>query len=279
MQDTAPNPVQSQVRHIVDHLQKAPAPLTIKQLQKALGTLHKMAESDVAAGLTEAVRLGQAYTWTKRPPRFWHCDVKAFVQERLLEIAALEALSARELVARAARISKGCPQADVEKEFKALKQARRIVGKKIFGPSVLYYIDGSPGALVKGSIRVLRDKLRKSGVTDAQIESELRGIAEPAMSPSPVEAPATQRNLGASITDALLQLEPAHGAPVSVHRLRSALPEADKRAFDEAVLKLADQQVVYLTRHDHGWALPKEEREELIFDGGDALYVAVAFRI
>jgi len=274
-----PNTVHSQVAHIVDHLQKAPSPLTAKQLQKALGTLHKITEGEVTAGLTEAGRLGQAYPWAGRSPRYWHCDEKAFIQERLLEIAGVEALSAKELVARASRISKGCTQAAVEKEFKALKQARQIVGKKIFGPSVLYYIDGSPGALVKGSIRVLRDKLRKSGLTEAQIESELKGIAQAPVSSSPVEAPASRKDLGASIADALRQLEPAHGAPVTVHRLRSAIPEADKRAFDEAVLKLADQQVLSLTRHDNGWALPKEEREELIFDGGDALYVAVAFRI
>ncbi len=274
-----PDTVRSQVAHIVDYLQKAPSPVTTKQLQKALGTLHKITESEVTAGLEEAGRLCQAYKWKGRSLRYWHSDMKAFVQERLLEIAGLEALSAKELVARAARISKGCTQADVEKEFKALKQARRIVGKKIFGQSVLYYIDGSPGALIKGSIQVLCDKLRKSGVTDEQIESEFKGIVQPPVSSLPVETPAPRGDLGASITSALRQLEPAHGAPVSVHRLRSALPDADKRAFDEAVLNLADQQVVYLTRHDHGWALPQEEREELIFDGGDALYVAVAFRI
>jgi hypothetical protein len=248
-----------------------------------------MTETEVTSELTDAVHSGQAHIWPGRSPRYWHCEVKAFIQDRLLEVAGTEALCTDELVARAAKLSKGCSQSAVENERKALTKAGRIAGKKIFGPSVLYYVEGSYRALITGSLRVLREKLRKAGITDAEIESELTGAAPPPASPVqapevPAAAPASaspsvlEADLRSSILDAIRQLQPAHGAPVSAHRLRAAVPNAGKQAFDEIVLKLADEQLIHVIRHDHGWALPKNEQDELIFDGGDALYAAVAFR-
>lgn len=76
---------------------------------------------------------------------------------------------------------------------------------------------------------------------------------------------------------AVQKLQRGPGVPVSVQELRAAAPMA-KGDFDRAALELADRQLVYLTTHDHGWALPEADREVLIHDGGKKLYVAVTLR-
>jgi hypothetical protein len=68
--------------------------------------------------------------------------------------------------------------------------------------------------------------------------------------------------------------------PVSTARVRGALglAEADKKRFDEAVLKMREQRRVYLSQHDHPQGLSSSERDGLV-DGRDGrYYVAITRR-
>jgi hypothetical protein len=73
-------------------------------------------------------------------------------------------------------------------------------------------------------------------------------------------------------------MQSSPGAPVSLPQVRAAFPLTEKAEFDRAVLALADEQKVYLTQHDHGWAMPEAERDLLVHDGGTRLYVAITLR-
>lgn len=266
----------SRLRQMLEYLKDTPSPLTASQLRAGLKKLQQMSNSDAMACLTEAVQLGEVHEWPGgRSRRYWHCDPQAFIQERLLEIAAVEALSGPQLLARAAKVSKGCSRSTIKKELAVLKQARQIVARKIVGQGAIYYRSGSDRALIKGSVRLLREKLLSLGLPEPEIAAEFRGTTAVPAASIPMHAPVM--DLGAAIVAALRQLQPAAGAPVSVHRLRAAI-QAGKKEFDDAVLRLADEQSIYLTRHDHGRALPKEEQDTLVFDGRDAFYVTVAFR-
>lgn len=81
-----------------------------------------------------------------------------------------------------------------------------------------------------------------------------------------------------SLLASIRRMQISHGVPVSLPRVRAAFPGTEKAEFDRAVLALADQQQVYLTRHDHGWAMPEADRALLVHDGGSRLYAAVTVR-
>jgi hypothetical protein len=268
VEPTAPELQESKLSLVTEYLRSAPAPVTGKNLQKALKKQPQMAEEEVTAALTEAVQAGRVHAWPGRSPRYWHRAPKAFIQEQLQEVASEEALSGEELVARAARKCLGCAQPLVKKELDALKKAGNIIAPPIFAKK-LYCTPGSHRALVRGSLKELRQKLLKAGASNDEIQSELAGPAVPAVPP----------DLAERIATALRGIEPVHGAPVPVQQLRAAVPDLTKQEFDRAALALADRQQVYLSRHDHGWALSKDEQEKLVHDGGDALYVAIAFRV
>jgi hypothetical protein len=237
---------------IAAYLKAAPAPVSLKKLPAAL-----------AGQLSGAIERKEAFAWPKYrgAARCWHSDPAAVVREALGALAAEEARPKATLVAETARRAHGCGKKLAEEELKALVKAGEIKSAKLVGPTNLFYAAARPEALVAPAMAALRQRFRQLNIHD-EAPIELR--------PS--------RDLGAEVLDAVRRLEPAPGVPVTVQSLRAAVNGAGKPEFDGTVLALADAQKLYLTTHDHGWALPESERDQLVWDGGQKLYVAVAIR-
>jgi len=86
------------------------------------------------------------------------------------------------------------------------------------------------------------------------------------------------------IMSAMRALEPTPGVPVSMERLRAALPDVGKPDFDSAMLQLRQNQQIYLHPHDSPMRLPPEQRATLVPSAGtnpnnlDEHYVAASER-
>jgi hypothetical protein len=269
------------VAAVRDALHSSPAPLNIKALQ--VKTRHRLTSDDVTSALTELVQSRQAYSWPafRRVPRYWHCDAEGYIRERILEIASEVALTKPQLATRAAKKTHRCSKNRVGKSLAALVNEREVVKAKTAG-RVLYFKAGASKALIAGALDILRQTLLRAGVTELEIRSAGLGsgreTAHMREASEPQSKPDSTPGLAGRILAALRELEPTPGAPVTANALRARVADAGKAEFDRAVIQLAEQQQVYVTRHDHGWALPESDRQELIHDGGTNLYVAVATR-
>jgi hypothetical protein len=248
------------------------APLTAKKLQQKMRARYRIAPAEVTAALTELVQNQTAHVWPAlrgSAARYWHSDANSYIRERIIEIASGVALPRKDLEIRAARLSH-CSRTPIEKSLRELIREGRIVKARTVGKSELLFASGATKALIASSLDLLKELLLRFGIPEAEIRGAGFGV-ESRETPAPLD-------LGRRILDGLRDLQPSPGAPVTVRALRVRLADVSKPEFDQAVMKLADQQRVFVTRHDHGWALPEAEQQQLIHDGGTNLYVAVALR-
>jgi len=145
----------------------------------------------------------------------------------------------------------------------SLRLRSRKLGK------VTYIYAGAPGL-----IDLL---LRENGLTRDDLRLYL-SVGDGSSATASVAPPTAVANLTEGLLAAVRRMQVSPGAPVSLPQVRAAFPGTEKAEFDRAVLALADQQQVYLTQHDHGWAMPEAERGLLVHDGGTRLYVAITLR-
>ncbi len=195
--------------------------------------------------------------------------LQAAARDKLLEIGAEKALTRGELAKEAARGFRRCVSVKQTEELipglareGALTKAVAVAGRR-----TLFYRAGT----FKPLLRALLDRVKDLGFDRDPSHQTLLAAVEGAPAPPAPDLPAR-------ILQSLREFEEAPGVPVTVRRLRAALPGIPKTDFDRAVLSLADEQQVYLIRHDHGWALPEAERDQLVYDGGEKLYVGVQLR-
>lgn len=226
---------------VTEYLRRAPAPVSLKKLKS---DLH-LSDVDTSA----------AFVWPnyRGAARFWHRDPAEVIREKMLHVLADAALTRKDVIAQVTRNCYNCGRKPAEQALAGLTKEGVIKTARIFGQTALHYRADRPQTLAATSMRMLMERLKKF---DAGQQSDL-----------------PER-----ILDAVRRLQPGPGVPVTVQSLRAAIPGAAKPEFDEAVLSLADRQKLFLTTHDHGWALPESEREQLVFDGGQKLYVAVTLR-
>ncbi len=250
---------------IAGYLKDATAPVTLKKLQKDWCSRHRWSPSQFADLLAEAVQQGAVYAWPRyrNSARYWYRDPATVVRDQVLAVAGEVARSKQELVAQVVRRSYNCGRKPVEQSIGELLKSGGLRSAKPIGSTALYYPAGSPAALVAGCVAVLTERLRKLGIDEPVNLS----VAPTSAEPVPEDLLGTIRRLQSS-----------PGVPVTVQSLRAALPWLTKQGLDHAVLSLADQQKLYLTTHDHGWALSETEREQLVWDEGQKLYVAVTLR-
>jgi plasmid stabilization system protein ParE len=243
-----------EVDSIVAYLKDASEPVAAKAVIKHVRTSASMLE--------DAARSGMVFVWPRyrNSVRYWSRALGGVVRERILEIAGETAMTRAGLVPEIKRRAFHCGTKAAESALRELLKDGTVKVAKL-GLGNLYYRADRPQALVAPSTAALVERLKRFGV-DAPI--------------GPLIASAGA--LEERILNEIARLQAASGVPVTVQNLRAALPGVAKTGFDSAVLALADRQKIYLTTHDHGWALPEPERDGLVWDGGQKLYVAVALR-
>jgi hypothetical protein len=233
---------------LVAGLRTEPAPVSFAKLKKA--HVNKKAgalEAHLRAAIEAALGSGVIFAWPKNS--FWHIDPEARLQSEILSRCATKASKKSEIKV-AGRSGK-----DVSRSIERLAAEKKLLPyPALAGTSVLLVSADSPQAYWAYVQTFVADKLKKAGIEEVGLEDK--------------------------IWDILPQLEPEKNVPVSTARVRGALglAEADKKRFDEAVLKMREQRRVYLSQHDHPQGLSSSERDGLV-DGRDGrYYVAITRR-
>ncbi len=227
-------------------LRTEPAPVTFAKLKKA--HVNKKAgifEAELRAALDAASSRGEIFSWPKN--RYWHVDPEAQLQSEILSRCAITARKKTEIKVRGRT-----PKEVAGAIERLLADGELLKYPALAGSSILFVSAGSPQAYWAYVQAFVAEKLKKAGIEEANLEEK--------------------------IWDHLLKLEPENDAPISAARLRNASSIADKRRFDDAVLKLREQRRIHLSRHDDPHSLTTEDRENLI-DGKDgSYYVAITRR-
>jgi hypothetical protein len=222
------------------------APVTFAKLKKAyVSKKAGTVESDLRAALDSAISCGEIFAWPKA--RYWYLDPEAQLQTEILGQCAVAARKKTEIKV------KGRTPKEVAGAIERLLADRKVLKyPALAGSSILFVSAGSPQAYWAYVQTFVAEKLKKAGIEEPNLEEK--------------------------IWDHLLKLEPDNDAPVSAARLRKAASIADKRCFDDAVLKLREQRLIHLSQHDDPHSLTTEDREDLI-DGKDGnYYVAITRR-
>lgn len=293
--ETAPAP--ALVETIRVKLEHAPAPLKFKEVCKGLprGKKVKPAEAEQEARrlLEEEVRLGRAFAYPSGKNgerRFWARDEKHLVREKALELAATPlALSA--LKTKVAKAVAGADGAFVELLLREMigdgrlhEHAPKGKGAPLFGaapppPPPPWWEQAKHQAAVKKLAEACVKLLAAANAPAEELLQALRGklatapaaAARPSQSAAsvttPEPPPAPPVGLAPDLQSLILKAV-ANAPVVSLAELREEMPsEYQGRAFDEAVLRLADEQRVIINQDDNPDRFTEADRARYVCDG------------
>lgn len=282
-------------------LESAPAPLKFKDVAKGLPRPRKVTaaalEPEVRRLLDEEVRLGRAFacpSGKKGEMRYWARDEKHLLREKALELAAsplaLAALKTklgkvtgadgafaepllRELIGegrlhehapakRGAALFGATPPAPPPPWWEQAKHQKKLEALTRSGRQLLAAAGGS----IDDLLHALRGRLLAPPPAPAE-----RKVAEAApvevSEPVPVPAAAAPAEPPQGLADLILKAV-ANAPVVSLAELREEMPaEYRGRAFDEAVLRLADEQRVIISQDDNPERFTEAERDRFVSDG------------
>jgi hypothetical protein len=251
---------------LVKAIQEADAPLKPVQLAKCAESSPKLTGPHVKQLLADDLSAGRIFNWgSEKSPLYWHREQGAEARDRLLRIAAAEALTKAQLAARAA---KGPPK----------------IGPTIVIPLLDGLIDDYRLCLVLKrvmhteaylSVEIAR-LLKSCGRERPTSRIQALLAAEPEKEPENE----TVQEVAARIFDAMNRIAFSPGTTVTFYRLRQQpeLAHIPKAIFDEAALLLQHDRKALLSLHDHASALPAEERERFVTDGVGTYYVSIYSR-
>ncbi len=245
---------------ILKAIEEAKAPLTLKNLQKRT----RIGADELARLLASETERGSIHRWpeTRGQQRFWHHSPDETLREQILQAASECALPPPALAKQAKkRMPPGHPAKLIASAVQQLIRDNQLHKYPGFGKEkLLLGREGCPAAYAKAAqsaIQAIMDKLSAEGVHLQTLPAQ---------------------DLESAMLEAMGRIEPSRTAPVSIGELRAAVPQASKRAFDEAALNLRVRKRAFLSRHDFPQSLPPDEREALI-DGRDGTYyVAITAR-
>lgn len=224
----------------------APAGIKPAALRKALGELS-------AAGKLYLAGAGARQLVSREP--------LPSLAKVLLDAAAHLPLTRKELAARAVEQLPWHTPAQANKEIAYLLGTGALrehkAAKLLFAP---------PGDVHAFVLRVAEQAYQRAA-------EEWRAVLAPLRSASPPD-------LASRVLEAVLRVEPQKGMLVTTQQLRHSpgLNDVPKEDFDRAVLQLARQRRIYLSRHPAPAYLPAEERDDLVRDDDGTFYGGLSWR-
>lgn len=273
-------------------LQESPAPLKLAEVGKGLKKPKKMKkaefEAEIQTILEEEVRLGRAFSYPSaknRQMRWWARDEKQLLRDKTIELAR-EPRGIPALKKDLAREVKGVDGEFVEMVVRELIGEGRLFEHKPRtargGPLFAVFAPPPPPppleepkyqrsltTLVK-QCRTLLDKVK---VPPEDLLTVLRRRLTPMASPE-TSRPVPQEVVGETVDELILKAV-ANEPVLSLADLRQEMPpEYQGGAFDEAVLRLADQHRVII-HQDADIARFSPEERALYVQDGDNLFTTI----
>jgi hypothetical protein len=292
---------------VLAKLQSAAVPLPVadaaRGLPKGRGVKAADFQNEVRTALEELVRLGQAFRCPSGKggkERYWARDEKHLLRSQAVELAAAP-LTLAALKKELARHVKGVDGSFVESVVRELVREDRLfehpAKTKSGGPLFGAFPPPPPLAQAKHKkaldslVKACRKLLSAANVPPEELVQTLSArlhetpSGEPAVRAEPVSSssvnettdPAVAPPSSASSELEDLLLKAVATSPVlSLAELRDAMPaEYRGRAFDEAVLKLADEQQVVLHQDVEPSRFSEAEQAQFVRDG-HALFTTIS---
>ena len=204
---------------------------------------YRVAPETIENQLNELVSSGKAFSfepYVSKAPRYWSYDQEHYARQLVLKNVSRHPKTWSEVKSALKKPLKGFPDARLSKLQKDMLDGGVLHKLPPFEP------------------------------------------AEETRVPAPVESHSDEESLESRILERMVEVVPAavNGALVSLRDLRRSMDfqNVDKSAFDQAVLRLADQGKVALHRHDFPAGLSTEDRAELVTDATGDFYVGIALR-
>lgn len=179
----------------------------------------------------------------------------------LLDAAAHLPLTRKELAARAVEQLPWHTPAQANKEIAYLLGTGALREHK--AAKLLFAPPGDVEAFVR---RVAERAYQRAA-------DEWKAVLAPMRSANPAD-------LASRVLEAVLKIGPQKGMLVTTQQLRQSpwLRDVLKEDFDRAVLQLAQQRRIYLSRHPAPAYLPPDERDDLVRDNDGTFYGGLSWR-
>lgn len=291
-------------------LEKAPDPLSARQIGVRLRSRYALSEGDIMALLAGEVALGRVFRYgSAQDPRYWWGDDDAYAQALMVRQLARKPLTAVGLHKHVAARIPGYPLAGVMRLLEHLvgeRRAHRLPGRPRERAGRFSAVPPDPKEslqkCVAGFLQGLdREVIRLEAIGIATVRSYAAArellLGHPLFGgpcDGPPNAPGTgpgplseSRGLtGSMLEDHILEVlrglsrARRHGGLVAVRDLREAIGDRcpDKVAFDAALGGLARSDRVWLYRHDFPASLNPAERAGMVVDGQGNYYNGVSLR-
>jgi hypothetical protein len=291
-------------------LEKAPDPLSARQIGVRLRSRYALTEGDIMALLAGEVALGRAFRYgSAEAPRYWWGEEDAYAEALLARQLAEKPLTAVGLHKHVAARIPAYPLAGVMRLLEHLVgegRVHRLPGRSrerasrfsAVPPDPKEFLERCVAGFLKGLDREVV-RLEAIGIATVRSYEAARELLSghplfggpchgrsnaPGIGPGPGSE---SRSLtGSVLEDHILEvlrgqsLARRHGGLVAVRDLREAIGDRcpDKIAFDTALGGLAQSDRVWLYRHDFPASLSPAERAGMVVDGQGNYYNGVSLR-
>ncbi len=291
-------------------LEKAPDPLSARQIGVRLRRRYALTERDIMALLAGEVALGRAFRYgSAEAPRYWWGDEDAYAEALLARQLAQKPLTAVGLHRHVAARIPAYPLVAMMRLLEhlvGLGRLHRLPGRPRERASRFSAVPPDPKDALERCVADFlqgldREVVRLEAIGIAAVRSYAAArellLGHPLLGGpfhGPPNAPDTgsgtcsesRRLTGSVLEDHLLEVlrgltrARRHGGLVAVRELREAIGDRcpDKSAFDTALGGLARSDRVWLYRHDFPASLSPAERAGMVVDGHGNYYNGVSLR-
>ncbi len=279
------------VEVLLKALEQAEEPVTASKLQKDLAGPFKRSAEQIGQVLEELVAQGRVHRFAPyrvKAPRYWIHDGEHYARTAILRSLARQPLTAPALIrGLQAALKGGCSPERLRKILDEMQQDGQAHKLPKYVRSRTQYFSArppDPRDYLNDALAEIYNRLEKVGISREQVNAAALELLQPEPAPSPprAESGLPDEEIDQIVLDGVRQLTPneAGRALVSLRELRRSLESRlpDKSRFDDAVLRLAEQERVDLHRHDFPSSLSEDERLGMVPDGRGSYFIGLALR-
>lgn len=252
---------------------QASDPLSATRVRRSLPPGYRIPLDQLKQRLSALARQGLLFEWPTRPRRYASCSLEAFIRERVIEtLKRYRTLTTAETSKKLPAVAKPLVARILEG---LLKEGRIWKHPKIGRREPYSLAPPDPLDYLRSTLDKLVATFRKVGFSPRAIREAFQQYLK--------DLPSDSEPDDQVILSAMRRINPqaARGALVYLPELRQALQDhfPDKRSFDQAILRLAEQGKVQLQSHDLPSVLTHEEREAMIDNGRGGYFIAIGIRM
>ncbi|MGE0131264.1 MAG: hypothetical protein AB7U82_24550 [Blastocatellales bacterium] len=262
-------------------LQQSSQPLTVTKLEKAIPQSALKSKKDLPELLKQMVKADQIRCHKARSSVYWLPNLEDQASDKILEALSEVPLTQADLENKLRSQLIGWPPARRKEMFARLIKEKRVYKvSPLAGKALLLSARAelTPQDYIKLALHLAAAKLEPLGFTVEHVFAATQNLLQ--QRPTADKPPVPPPSFDQTVLERMIQLKLAavNGALVSLTELRRSLAAEipEKSPFDRAVLRLAEQGIVMLHRHDYPSGLSQQERDALVSDERENYFIGIS---